>query len=313
MRRRKAVKAIALSTLSPCLLSGHHETRITDAPTYQQSPSFESQWHQWPDMSWPGPELWGNRLQDWTVTEGRVFVRPDVNRTLHCLTCELSDRFEPFETSAQFAWTEEGDTHENYFGFVLGAKGRFDDYRSAAVFGEGLRAGIGGNGRLFIGDTWSKDSLKGDHRVAIELRATADPATGDYTLRLTATRGTGAAELVVHRIPPAQLRGNLALISHFERVTDSQGKLTATDYGRDHHPRCFTGWIAGAGFKGGLSYGATDEFGYNVVENPVHVHDLQATLLHAMGVDHEKLTFKYQGRRYRLTDVHGNVVKDLLA
>lgn len=99
----------------------------------------------------------------------------------------------------------------------------------------------------------------------------------------------------------------------FGRTNYSQGKLTATDYGRDHHPRCFTGWIAGAGFKGGFSYGETDEFGYNVVENPVHVHDLQATLLHTLGIDHEKLTFKYQGRRYRLTDVHGTVVKDLLA
>jgi hypothetical protein len=99
----------------------------------------------------------------------------------------------------------------------------------------------------------------------------------------------------------------------FGRTNYSQGKLTATDYGRDHHPRCFTGWVAGAGFKGGMSYGETDEFGYNVVENPVHVHDLQATLLHSLGIDHEKLTFKYQGRRYRLTDVHGTVVKDLLA
>src|SRR5688500_15616725 len=99
----------------------------------------------------------------------------------------------------------------------------------------------------------------------------------------------------------------------FGRTNYSQGKLTATDYGRDHHPRSFTGWIAGAGFKGGLTYGETDEFGYNVVENPVHVHDLQATLLHTLGIDHEKLIFKYQGRRYRLTDVHGTVVKDLLA
>ena len=98
----------------------------------------------------------------------------------------------------------------------------------------------------------------------------------------------------------------------FGRTNYSQGKLTATDYGRDHHPRSFTGWMAGAGFKGGISYGETDEFGYNVVENPVHVHDLQATLLHTLGIDHEKLTFKYQGRRYRLTDVHGIVVKDLL-
>jgi hypothetical protein len=98
----------------------------------------------------------------------------------------------------------------------------------------------------------------------------------------------------------------------FGRTNYSQGKLTATDYGRDHHPRCFSGWVAGGGFKGGMSYGETDEFGYNVVENPVHVHDLQATLLRTLGIDHEKLTFKYQGRRYRLTDVHGTIVKELL-
>jgi hypothetical protein len=99
----------------------------------------------------------------------------------------------------------------------------------------------------------------------------------------------------------------------FGRTNYSQGKLTKDDYGRDHHPRCFTMWMAGAGVKKGFSYGETDEFGYNVVRDPVHVHDLQATLLHLLGVDHEKLLFKHQGRRYRLTDVHGHVVKDLLA
>ena len=98
----------------------------------------------------------------------------------------------------------------------------------------------------------------------------------------------------------------------FGRTNYSQGKLTETDYGRDHHPRCFTGWMAGGGFKPGVSYGETDEFGYNVVDSPVHVHDLQATVLHTLGIDHEKLTFKYQGRRYRLTDVHGTVVRPLL-
>ncbi|HEY7310767.1 MAG TPA: DUF1501 domain-containing protein [Gemmataceae bacterium] len=99
----------------------------------------------------------------------------------------------------------------------------------------------------------------------------------------------------------------------FGRTNYSQGKLTATDYGRDHHPRCFTMWMAGGGVKPGLSYGATDEFGYNVVEDPVHVHDMQATLLHLLGIDHERLTYRFQGRYYRLTDVHGTVVKDLLA
>jgi Protein of unknown function (DUF1501) len=98
----------------------------------------------------------------------------------------------------------------------------------------------------------------------------------------------------------------------FGRTVYSQGKLTATDYGRDHHPRCFTMWMAGAGVKAGFSYGETDDFSYNIIKNPVHVHDFQATLLHQMGIDHERLTFKNQGRRYRLTDVHGKVVKDLL-
>ncbi|MEM9722906.1 MAG: DUF1501 domain-containing protein [Bacteroidota bacterium] len=99
----------------------------------------------------------------------------------------------------------------------------------------------------------------------------------------------------------------------FGRTSFSQGKLTKTNYGRDHHPRCFTMWMAGGGTKGGINYGKTDDFSYNVAENGVHVHDFQATVLHLLGVDHERLTFKHQGRRYRLTDVHGEVVKSLLA
>ncbi|HEX4795373.1 MAG TPA: DUF1501 domain-containing protein [Humisphaera sp.] len=99
----------------------------------------------------------------------------------------------------------------------------------------------------------------------------------------------------------------------FGRTNYSQGKLTATDYGRDHHPRCFTAWLAGAGVRAGTSYGATDDFGYNVAENPVHVYDFQATILRLMGIDHEKLTFKFQGRDYRLTDVHGKIVSEILA
>jgi uncharacterized protein (DUF1501 family) len=99
----------------------------------------------------------------------------------------------------------------------------------------------------------------------------------------------------------------------FGRTSYSQGKLTATNYGRDHHPRCFTVWMAGGGMKRGLVHGATDDFSYNVTEDPLHVHDFHATLLHAMGIDHERLTYMYQGRRFRLTDVHGEVVKALLA
>ena len=99
----------------------------------------------------------------------------------------------------------------------------------------------------------------------------------------------------------------------FGRTSFSQGRLTADDYGRDHHPGCFTMWMAGAGVKKGIVYGKTDDFSYNVVENPVHVHDFQATMLHLLGVNHKKFTFKHQGRRFRLTDVHGEVIKDLLS
>ncbi|MCB1124096.1 MAG: DUF1501 domain-containing protein, partial [Verrucomicrobiae bacterium] len=92
-----------------------------------------------------------------------------------------------------------------------------------------------------------------------------------------------------------------------------QGRLTRHDYGRDHHPRCFTVWLAGGGIKRGMTYGTTDDFSYNVVDNPVEVYDLHATILHCLGIDHTKLTYKFQGRHYRLTDVHGHVVKPILA
>jgi Protein of unknown function (DUF1501) len=98
----------------------------------------------------------------------------------------------------------------------------------------------------------------------------------------------------------------------FGRTVYSQGDLSPTDYGRDHHPRCFTMFMAGGGFKGGLGYGKTDDYGYNVVENPVSIHDLHATLLNQLGIDHTRLTYRYQGRDFRLTDVFGNVVTDLI-
>ncbi|MEO7653307.1 MAG: DUF1501 domain-containing protein [Bryobacteraceae bacterium] len=99
----------------------------------------------------------------------------------------------------------------------------------------------------------------------------------------------------------------------FGRTVYSQGTLTADNYGRDHHPRCFSMWMAGGGVKAGVTYGETDEFSYNVTQNGVEVHDLHATILHCLGVDHPRLTFKFQGRHYRLTDVHGHVVRGLLA
>ena len=99
----------------------------------------------------------------------------------------------------------------------------------------------------------------------------------------------------------------------FGRTVYSQGTLTQTNYGRDHHPRCFTLWLAGGGIRPGISYGKTDDYSYNIVENPLEVHDLHATMLHLLGIDHTKLTYRLQGRDYRLTDVFGRVVHELLA
>ena len=99
----------------------------------------------------------------------------------------------------------------------------------------------------------------------------------------------------------------------FGRTNYCQGKLTGDAFGRDHHPRCFTIWLAGGGVQGGMTYGQTDDYCYNITEDPVHIHDLHATLLHLLGIDHERLVHKYQGRWFRLTDVHGEVVRGILA
>ncbi|MCE2726743.1 MAG: DUF1501 domain-containing protein [Planctomycetaceae bacterium] len=100
----------------------------------------------------------------------------------------------------------------------------------------------------------------------------------------------------------------------FGRTNYCQGLYKpGQDFGRDHHPRCFTIWMAGGGVKPGITHGTTDDYGYNIVDGGVHVHDFHATMLHLLGIDHERLTYKFQGRRYRLTDVHGKVVKEILA
>lgn len=99
----------------------------------------------------------------------------------------------------------------------------------------------------------------------------------------------------------------------FGRTNYCQGNIAKDKFGRDHHPKCFTMWFAGGGIKPGITYGETDDFSYNIVKDPVHVHDFQATAMHLMGIDHEKLIFKHQGRRYRLTDVHGKLVKGIVA
>jgi arylsulfatase A-like enzyme len=99
----------------------------------------------------------------------------------------------------------------------------------------------------------------------------------------------------------------------FGRTVYSQGTLSKDNYGRDHHPRNFTMWFAGGGVRPGVVHGETDDFSYNVTRDPVHIHDMNATLLHLLGIDHTKLTYRFQGRDFRLTDVHGEIVKGIVA
>ena len=123
-----------------------------------------------------------------------------------------------------------------------------------------------------------------------------------------------AAALVQDLKERGMLEDTLVIFGgEFGRTVYSQGTLTKDNHGRDHHGRCFSLWMAGGGIRPGIEYGRTDEFCYNILENPVHIHDFNATVLHCLGIDHTRLTYRFQGRDYRLTDVHGNVVTGLLA
>ena len=135
----------------------------------------------------------------------------------------------------------------------------------------------------------------------------------DITLQTKATDQASAA-LILDLKQRGMLDDTLVVWGgEFGRTVYCQGKLTATNYGRDHHPRCFSMWMAGGGIKPGFTLGETDDYCYNIVKDPVHIHDVQTTILHCLGIDHKKLTFKFQGRHFRLTDVHGNLVNQVLA
>ncbi|MEZ6128319.1 MAG: DUF1501 domain-containing protein [Planctomycetaceae bacterium] len=129
--------------------------------------------------------------------------------------------------------------------------------------------------------------------------------------KLTLESDQGSAALIADLKQRGMLEDTLVIWGgEFGRTVYSQGNPAT--FGRDHHPRCFSLWMAGGGIKPGISYGQTDDYCYNVTKNPVHVHDFHATILHCLGINHERLTYRFQGRDYRLTDVHGNVVHDIL-
>ena len=131
------------------------------------------------------------------------------------------------------------------------------------------------------------------------------------TAALTPTQIGSLSADAVSNLTAAQIAG--LSLPQFGGLTGAQvGALTAADYGRDHHPRCFTIWMAGGGVKSGTTCGETDDFSYNVTRDPVHVHDLNATMLHLLGMDHTKLTYRFNGRDMRLTDVYGELIPQIV-
>lgn len=216
MKRRSAVKAMALSSVTPFFfpqgftgikkLFGEAET------------AFKSNWENWPNMKWVGPEFWGNRLQDWEIVDGKaccVIAAP--NRTLHVLTHQLGDSKGLFQESVTIHWDQENQkgSAEVYAGFRLGAKGRFEDYRSAAVFGEGLDVGINGLGQIKLGEKLSDSTV--DLSKPIYLSLKAEPRQESYTLKVKASNSSDSGEgveLELSEIQAEQLKGNIALVAH---------------------------------------------------------------------------------------------------
>lgn len=216
MDRRDAVKAIAISTVTPKLFLNEQQNTLKSLKksSLGENTNFKSSWQQWPDMQWVGSEYWGNRLQDWQLQDGKVICNVSSNnRTLHCLTCQISTLDGGFETSVDIEVLNTGSSAKDYVGFRVGAKGKFEDYRSAAVFGVGLDAGITTEGTLFIGE--KKSAKKVDMKQPVRLLLVATPQKNNYSLRLSVL-GSNAQVVEVENIEKEELEGNIALVSHFE-------------------------------------------------------------------------------------------------
>ncbi len=220
MNRRKSIKTIALSAVIPSVMwkgAALPGTASQAKPIRKPAKAsvFKSQWQAWPDMPWTGPEYWGNRLQDWQIRQGKaVCVVSAPNRTLHCLTTQLPDQPATFQTSVTIEPLNSQGAATQYAGFRLGAQGPFPDYRSAAVFGEGLDAGVNAQGRLFIGDEIYEEPVLTKGSIHLQLEATPTPK--GYQLRLTGADPTNKQSQVSFTTEAAadRLRGNIALVAH---------------------------------------------------------------------------------------------------
>ncbi len=230
MKRRSAVKAMALTSFStPFIFSqGFTGIRRLFSKSY---PAYQSNWENWPDLHWIGPEYWGNRLQDWEIQDGKaVCVISGPNRTLHILTHQLQDGKQDFEQSITLQWKSEvlKGNPKSYVGFRIGAKGKFADYRSAAVFGQGLDLGVNGTGQLLIGEKTSGAKL--DLNRPIYLHMQAQWSGKAYSVTLSGTNDSGSEspiQLLHEDIPAADLVGNLAVVAHTPKDNQGDSALVA--------------------------------------------------------------------------------------
>lgn len=240
MDRRKSIKALALTVVAPNVLLNDNAVHASQDLLKQaiiaagETQSFASAWNEWPDMNWAGPEFWGNRLQDWQVKNGKLeCLVKGRNRTLHCLTTQLTPRPEAFKTSVTVRlFADKSEMTSTYYtGFRIGAKAteRFDDYRCAAVFGEGLDAGITAGGNLFIGTTKSSKLINSKDEVRIVLAGV--PVNNQYQLKLSvADAGSHSLidELTVDNIAIENLTGNIALVLHYADEVEKTLGITET-------------------------------------------------------------------------------------
>ena len=230
MKRRNAVKAIALGTVTPHFLFGESPQTKPDIHSLKlsQKSFFESTWSNWPDMPWIGPEYWGNRLQDWEIRNGSaVCVVSDKNRTLHSLTHQIDEEPGNFQSKVTLDWLNPNaiGKPEAYIGFRIGAKGIFEDYRSAAVFGEGIDCGINGAGYLFIGEVNSESKIPLSGPITLQLDA--EVRDNQYELRLSVfeqNKDNVLSSMSLGNISNQDLTGNFALVSHFPDISEGGEK-----------------------------------------------------------------------------------------
>lgn len=234
MKRRTMLKAVTLTTLStPILFTAQGFTGIKELLDSSIN-SFKSNWENWPEIKWIGPEFWANRLQDWQLINGEAeCVISAPNRTVHILTHQLSYSSDSFSQAVKINWLNEESKGniKSYAGFRLGAKGRFDNYQSAAVFGEGFDIGVNGLGQLMIGEKVGSEQLT--LSSLITLRILAKVKDGSYEVEVVGSNGDSDKELRLTEtaIPIESLTGNLSLVSHFvAKETSEKSSVAFSDW-----------------------------------------------------------------------------------